>query len=212
MTAGLHLDQCAIGGNMFGSLLRRLAGGNRPAITQALRISINKLDIALALQEVDQPIATTRAAIYAGAALVKDVVSPANGKPLVVDFEVTDFNAICDLVARAHRAAVVGLPTVALGSEVGSEASPMHPFFHVHGKTSDDNEAISIIADLAIKDRDAALTGVGMLVVDRFQIRQRDGSMSSLAAAVRERYAEFSELTASRRNTPYLHYLHANIL
>ena len=196
---------------MFSSLLRRLAGGNRPAITQALRISINKFDMPFAMQEIDPPIAMTRAAIFAGAALVKDIVAPAKGKPLVADYDVTDFDAICSLVARAHRAAVVGLPAVALGAEVASEESLMRPFFDVHGITDDDNEVISIIADLEAEGHEAALMGVGMLVVDRFQIMQRDGDMNPLAAAVRRRFIDFSELTASSRNTPYLHYLQAHI-
>jgi len=196
---------------MFG-LMKKLVSGPNPKVIHSLRMSINSLDMHLAVRDVNPDIAFARASIFSGAALIRDVSIAFREADKFQELLRGDINAVFPPVADAHRAAVVGMATMILGSSALHGRSPMDLIFESEPKSKEDEEVMLAVSSKNDESADAQQLGLSKQIAKRLSLSLSSNQLQELVRHVNKRLADFRTLSEASANRPFLDFLRSDIL
>lgn len=194
------------------NFFKTLVSGPKHTVVQSLRISINKLDIHLAVRQMDPNVAFARAAIYSGASLTRDFTVSMRNLPELRKLLSGDINTVIEPVTSAHRAAVIGLAAIVLGDNLRLSGTAIDLIFEAEPRSGADDDVVVAIC----KEREAAAraqhAALAMEVAARLGVTPTENTLADLIAVSAQRLEDFKMLSKSTANRPYLDYLQKEIL
>lgn len=196
---------------MFG-FLKKFASGPNPSVIQSLGISINKLDMHLAVGDMNADVAVARAAIFSGAALTRDFTVSMRELPELRRLLSSDINTIFDPVANTHRAAVIGLATMMFGENLLKNGTAIDRIFEMDPRTEADDDVVVAISGQRAEGAKSQHAALSTALASRLGVTPSEDKLAELNGLSERRLSDFRSLSRSEANRPYLDYLHSEIL
>lgn len=191
---------------------RKLAAGPNQSVIQSLRISINKLDLHLAVREMGPDVAVARAAIFSGAALTRDFTVSMREIPELRKLLSNDINAMFEPVADAHRAAVIGLAAMDLGESLLQAGTAIDLIFEAEPRAETDDDVVVAVSRKHAEGASAQHAALARALAARLGVTPQEEKLVDLISLSEKRLGDFRTLSRSTVNRPYLDYLHGEIL
>lgn len=199
---------------MFGFIKKFMSVPN-PHVVHYLGVSKNVHDVHLVLRDIDPNIAIARGAIYAGAALIRDVsiaFQEENGLRLLLR---GDSNVLESAISKAHRGAIVGFGAVQFGDRILHGGTPINLIFNrgpednifmAEPMKAEDEKVVLTVSAEATKGLNAQQLVLSKEIAQCLDLTLTEIQLCEFAKLTEKRFRDFIRLSKASVNKPFLEY------